>query len=105
MFDATDAHRANFPPQKPALVLFHATWCPHCRAVYPAFNRAARTAEANGVAVFRCDVDEAAAIAKKFGATSYPTIVRVPASGGRPAVYNGDRSAADIARFAVVGST
>ena len=104
MFDVTDAHRANFPPQKPALVLFHATWCPHCRAVYPAFNRAARTAENNGVAVFRCDVDEAGAIAKKFGVTSYPTVIRVPASGGRAVVYNGDRTAADIARFAV-GST
>ena len=101
MFDVTDAHRANFPPQKPALVLFHATWCPHCRAVYPAFNRASRTAENNGVAVFRCDVDEAGAIAKKFGVTSYPTVIRVPASG-RAVVYNGDRTAADIARFASI---
>jgi thiol-disulfide isomerase/thioredoxin len=87
--------------QKPALILFHATWCPHCRAVYPAFNRAAKTVGGGGdISVYRIDIDDdAEGMAKKFGVTSFPTIVFVNARG-RKTVYAGDRSSQDIARFA-----
>ena len=89
--------------QKPALILFHATWCPHCRAVYPAFNRAAKTVDLRSggeISVYRIDIDDdAEGMAKKFGVTSFPTIVFVNARG-RKTVYAGDRSSQDIARFA-----
>ena len=70
---------------EPVLVEFFAPWCGTCRMVAPEVQRAAEIARALAlpVALASVDVDAQAALAERFGVTSYPTFLlfRAGASG------------------------
>lgn len=65
---------------KPALVDFHATWCPPCRQLAPILARLERE-YAGKIDFFRVDVDRAAALAAEHEIEGYPTVLLV--RGGR----------------------
>jgi thioredoxin 2 len=58
----------------PLLIDFWAPWCGPCRAMAPAFERAARRLEPGGRLV-KVNIDEEPALAQQFGVQSIPTIV------------------------------
>jgi thioredoxin 2 len=58
----------------PLLVDFWAPWFAPCRAMAPAFKRAARRLEP-GVHLVKVDIDQEPALAEQFGMRSIPTIV------------------------------
>ena len=56
------------------LVDFYATWCGPCKMLAPILEQAAE-AIGNKAKLFKADVDEVEAIARKFGIMSVPTMI------------------------------
>lgn len=64
---------------RPALVDFSATWCGPCKALAPVLEEVAAELEGEAL-VGKIDVDEAPALAQKYGVRGVPTVVLI--SGG-----------------------
>ncbi len=65
----SEAVRASVP----VLIDFYADWCGPCRLLAPTVEEIA--AEAEGFLVAKVNVDEAPALAERFGVMSIPTLV------------------------------
>ena len=61
---------------KPVLIDFFATWCGPCRMLAPIIEEIAEE-RADSLVVGKVDVDEAPALANRFGVSSIPTVVLV----------------------------
>jgi thiol-disulfide isomerase/thioredoxin len=68
-FDATRA------AGKPVAVVFHADWCPTCRAQAPLLKKLAQTPELQPVTVYIANFDTENALKKSLGVTQQSTIV------------------------------
>ena len=68
-FDATRA------AGKPVAVVFHADWCPTCRAQAPVLKELAQSPELKPVTLYVADFDAEKALKKSLGVTTQSTIV------------------------------
>jgi thioredoxin 1 len=68
-FDATRA------AGKPVAVVFHADWCPTCRAQAPLLKELAQSPELRPVTLYVADFDTERALKKSLGVTTQSTIV------------------------------
>ena len=68
-FDATRA------AGKPVAVVFHADWCPTCRAQAPVLKELAQSPELRPVTLYVADFDTERALKKSLGVTTQSTIV------------------------------
>jgi thioredoxin 1 len=68
-FDATRA------AGKPVAVVFHADWCPTCRAQAPVLKELAQTPQLQPVTVYIANFDTENALKKSLGVTHQSTIV------------------------------
>jgi thioredoxin 2 len=82
----------------PLLIDFWAEWCGPCRAMAPAFARAAQRLDP-GMRLAKVNVDEEPALAQRFGVSSIPTMVLV-LHGREIDRIVGARSEADLANWA-----
>jgi len=76
-----------------AVLFFHASWCPTCRAADAEFLKMANSIP-TGVTIFKTDYDSSSELKKKYGVTTQHTFVQVDAQGG---VVNSWRSSASVA--------
>ena len=60
---------------KPVAVVFHADWCPTCRAQAPVLKALAQTAELKSVTLYIANFDTEKALKKSLGVTQQSTIV------------------------------
>jgi thioredoxin 1 len=60
---------------KPAAVVFHADWCPTCRAQAPVLKTVSQTPELKAVTVFVANFDTEKALKKSLAVTQQSTIV------------------------------
>ncbi len=65
---------------KPVLLDFWATWCPHCKRIAPSYDKVAEEYEGRLV-VGKVDADEAPAIAQKFKVEYLPTFILLDTEG------------------------
>ena len=67
--------------QKPVLIDFYATWCGPCKMLSPLVDEVAEELAGDAVVV-KVNVDDAPALASKFGVSAIPTLVVV--KDGKP---------------------
>jgi thiol-disulfide isomerase/thioredoxin len=73
--------------QGPTVLFFQASWCPTCRAAMKELEAGA--GRLGDVLVLVVDYDRAGELKKRYGVTYQHTWVRIDASGGKLAVWNG----------------
>ena len=89
---------------KPALVMFHAPWCGHCKRAMPEFEKIKHSLKnKSGVKVdaIAINADEETELAQKHGIKGYPTIKYYPKGldGGNPIDHTGERTVAGFKGF------
>ena len=60
---------------KPVAVVFHADWCPTCRAQAPVLKELAQTPELKPLTLYIANFDTESALKKSLGVTKQSTIV------------------------------
>merc|ERR1712070_243611 len=72
--DLTDKNFKTFlNGERPAVVLFYATWCPHCKSFKPEYEKLAQ-AMGNDIIVGRVDGETYVTLADDYDISGYPTI-------------------------------
>lgn len=83
-----------------SLLLLHAPWCGHCKAIKPAWEKlAALFADEPGVNIVSVDADANKGLAERFGVEGFPTLKYLPPGGGAPEDYSGGRELSDLVSF------
>ena len=78
-----------------AIVLFHASWCSHCKKLLPIYKQAA---ESGSRVLGSMLCDEAEGIVQQYKLRGFPTILRFH-QGQRVEEYRGNRSLEDLQHF------
>jgi thioredoxin 1 len=60
---------------RPAIVYFHATWCPVCKIQTPIVERLSKRADMQGVTIFVADYDKEVALKRQMKITQQSTFV------------------------------
>ena len=81
---------------KPVAVVFHADWCPTCRAQAPLLKELSQTPELKGVTLFVANFDTEKTLRKSLGVTKQSTVV-VFKDGKESARSTGDTQQASLA--------
>lgn len=81
----------------PAVVMFYADWCTHCKNMMEAFEAAAAVA---GVPFVKIQGHQAPITSQQFGVTGYPTLFGVMAAGGVPRRFAAMRTKEALLEFA-----
>ncbi len=81
---------------KPVAVVFHADWCPTCRAQAPLLKELTQTPELKGLTLFVANFDTEKALKKSLGVTKQSTVVAFK-DGKESARSTGDTQQASLA--------
>ena len=81
---------------KPVAVVFHADWCPTCRAQAPLLKELTQTPELKGLTLFVANFDTEKTLKRSLGVTKQSTVV-VFKDGKESARSTGDTEQASLA--------
>ncbi|KAI9505764.1 protein disulfide-isomerase precursor [Coemansia spiralis] len=99
--DVTVLNTENFKEwtsaQKLALVEFYAPWCGHCKALAPAYEKAATTLKDEEIALAKVDCTEEQALCEEMKIPGFPTLKVF--KDGEHATYNGTRKESGIISY------
>ncbi|KAM8947357.1 LOW QUALITY PROTEIN: protein disulfide-isomerase [Pelodytes ibericus] len=97
-----DSFEEALRDNKYLLVKFYAPWCGHCKAMAPAYEKAAEMlkGESSEIRLGKVDATEEAELAQEFGVRGYPTI-KFFKNGDKtsPKEYSAGREAIDIVNW------
>ena len=68
--------------EKPAMVMFYAPWCGHCKALKPDWEKLGESSDCNNVMIGRLDCDNEAnlELCSEYEIQGYPTVKGFPAN-------------------------
>jgi thiol-disulfide isomerase/thioredoxin len=81
---------------KPVAVVFHADWCPTCRAQAPVLKELSQTVELKSLTLYIANFDTEKALKKSLGVTKQSTIV-IYKNGQEVARSTGDTQRSSLA--------
>ena len=93
----TGAEETPFRGQRPAVVEFFATWCPHCQAMKPILEKV-ESQYRGKVDFYQIDIDKQPEITDDFDIEGTPTIFYYPTKG-QPIRKMGEMPAEQIAEL------
>lgn len=64
----------------PSVVVFHALWCPHCKALSPTLDLLAQEYDGR-VDIYKVEIEQQSDIASAFAIESIPTLMFIPMDG------------------------
>nr|CCC93939.1 protein disulfide isomerase [Trypanosoma congolense IL3000] len=83
---------------KDMLILFFAPWCGHCKNFAPTYEKIAAEFNESNIIVAELDATANYVNSSIFKITGFPTVFFVP-SGGKPILFEGDRSLGNVSEF------
>lgn len=95
--DSDESIKSTLEGKGDKVIMFHASWCGHCKTAFPAYQEAAKT-NACGVTCFSADENAASpALLQQYNVKGYPTFMKV--SDGKAKYHNGARSVEALKSF------
>ena len=79
-----------------AVVLFHASWCSHCKQLLPTYREVAAQSATLPMAAMECDNHDE--VVQRYNLRGYPTILKFR-GGQQVAEYTGNRTPNDLTQF------
>ena len=87
IFDYEKATEWKYLGNKPAIIMFSASWCAPCRSMYPVMEEL--TKEYEGIIdIYKVDTESDSELSGVFGIRSIPTFLFIPI-GGKPHMAGG----------------
>jgi len=93
----TDTFRSHITQNPVTLVEFYASWCGHCKAFAPIYEKVATALKEKGIPVARIDGAEESQVSEAERIEGFPTI-RLYLSG-EPISYEGERTLENVLAF------
>ncbi|MDO5569988.1 MAG: thioredoxin family protein [Bacteroidales bacterium] len=79
IFDYKDPENAPLLIKKDTIIEFWVTWCPHCQAMIPRYEKLSE--EYPDIDCFRIELEQHPELAKPFGVESFPTFIFMKPDG------------------------
>lgn len=96
--DFSGVQLKDMDDDKAAFVLFYASWCQHCKAFEPVYQKIANII-GGVVETARADVDKVKGVADALDIQHVPLLVYFPPDDGVPERYNGDMTWRGVLNF------
>lgn len=100
--DASNFDQVVMDESKDVLVAFTASWCGHCKAMKPTYEKVSVNFLPESdcvIANFEADADKNIPISQKFGIQSFPTLKFFSKDNKEPEDYNGGRTEEDFISY------
>ena len=78
---------------------FYTPMCDHCKKFEPTYAKAAAELEKKGLSIGKIDASKNKNLAKRFGVSSYPTLLWMKPKDGSKQKYSGPRTVDAIVEF------
>lgn len=79
IFDYKAGENAPLLLKNNAIIEFWVTWCPHCQAMIPRYNRISE--KYANIACYRVEMEQHPSIAELFNIESFPTFIFINTNG------------------------
>lgn len=84
---------------KDVFVMFHATWCGHCKRLMPTWEKLGDQNFGPDVIIARVDASTSTTVGKKYNIRKYPTVKYFTKNNKEGIEYVGDRTMEDLTSF------
>jgi thioredoxin len=97
IFDYEKSTEWKYLGDKPAIIMFSASWCNPCKVMYPVMEELSKEYEGK-VNIYKVDTESDSELSPVFGIRSIPTFLFIPMEG-QPSMASGSQPKANIVKL------